>query len=291
MNKNKAILITVRTGSKRLPNKAMLEIGGRTTISHLIENVKKSKKADTIILCTTKLKEDDILCKIADESGINYFRGSVNDKLERWKGACKKFKVDFFVTADGDDLFCEPELIDLAFEQYERNNTDFIQGKDIICGSFTYGIKTDALNKVCDIKDTDDTEMMWVYFTDTDLFNVENLENVPKIYKRSDIRMTLDYEDDFKFFSTIINNLNNKESNENDHDDNYYLKHNSILNDKSLDFNLKDVLNYIDKNPEVKKINYYLHKKWSKNQQQKTKLVIKNEKHKQISGKRTKLHK
>jgi len=277
--KDKAIFITVRTGSKRLPNKAMLEINGRPTISHLIENVKHSKKTDMIVLCTTNLKEDDVLCEIAKKSNINYFRGSVTDKLERWKGACDKFKIDFFVTADGDDLFCEPELIDLAFEQYERTNADFIQGKDIICGSFTYGIKTKALNKVCKIKDTNDTEMMWVYFTDTDLFNVQTLENVPEIYKRDDIRVTLDYEDDFKFFSTVIKNLTNKNNKEN-HDSYNYLKHNSILDNNSIDFNLKDVVNYIDKNPEIKKINYYLHKKWSKNQKQKTKLILKNEKYK-----------
>ncbi len=118
----KAILITARTNSSRLPNKAVIDINGMETISHLINGLLTSKKADKLILCTTTLKEDDILCEIAESKGINFFRGSVTDKLERWRGACKKFNVDFFVTADGDDLFCEPELIDLAFKQYEKNN-------------------------------------------------------------------------------------------------------------------------------------------------------------------------
>ena len=60
-----AILITVRTNSTRLPNKALLKIMGKETIVYLIDRVKKSKLADKIILCTTKNKEDDILCKIA----------------------------------------------------------------------------------------------------------------------------------------------------------------------------------------------------------------------------------
>ena len=247
----KAILITVRTGSTRLPNKALLKINDKETIVHLIERVKKSKKADNIILCTTNLKEDNILCELASKSGIDYFRGSVKDKLERWNGACNKFDVDFFVTADGDDLFCEPELIDLAFDQYEKTHTDFIEGKGIPCGSFTYGIKAGALRKVCEIKDTDDTEMMWVYFTDTNLFNIQNLENIPDEYKRTDIRLTLDYEDDFNFFKNIFENL-------------------------KLDFNLKDVVNYIDSNPHVKEINYYLEEEWSSNQKQKTKMILKN---------------
>ena len=69
MNK-KAIFITVRTGSSRLPNKALLEINGKTTIEHLISRVKKSEKADAIILCTTTLENDNILCEIAERNEI-----------------------------------------------------------------------------------------------------------------------------------------------------------------------------------------------------------------------------
>ena len=124
----KAIFITVRTGSKRLANKCLLKINGIPTIEHLIRRVKKSKKTDLIILCTSNNKEDDILCDIAVANNINYYRGSSKDKLERWNGACNKYQVNFFVTADGDDLFCDPELIDLAFNQYDQSNggIDFI---------------------------------------------------------------------------------------------------------------------------------------------------------------------
>ena len=112
-----AIFITVRSGSTRLPNKATLKINGVPTIEHLIKRVKNSKLADVIVLCTTTLPEDDILCQIAEDNNIKYYRGSVKDKLERWKGACEKFNIDFFITADGDDLFCEPTLIDLALNE------------------------------------------------------------------------------------------------------------------------------------------------------------------------------
>ena len=173
-----SIFITVRSGSKRLPNKAILKINGKTTIEHLIDRVKNSKLSDLIVLCTTTLPEDDVLCNIAKSNNIKYYRGSVKDKLERWNGACKKYNVDFFITADGDDIFCEPELIDLAISQYKKTNADFIKSDELVCGSFTFGIKYEALKKVCEIKDTDDTELMWVYFTDTGLFNVEILKNI-----------------------------------------------------------------------------------------------------------------
>lgn len=257
---NKAIFITVRTGSTRLPKKCLLKIQGLTTIQHLIRRVKKSKLANIIILCTTRLKEDDILCKIAKKEGIEFFRGSAKDKLERWKRAAEKFNVEFFVTADGDDLFCEPELIDLAFKQYTLEKPDFIHGDgvkgvDVPCGAFTCAIKTKALKKVCEIKDTDDTEMVWVYFKNTGLFNYQKLEGVPLFYKRPEIRMTLDYPDDFKFFKTIIEKLGAIKK----------------------DFNLKDIISYLDKNPKIIKINQYLQEKFKKNQKLKTKLILKKE--------------
>ena len=250
---NKAIFITVRTNSSRLPQKALLEINGIPTIEHLIKKVKQSRGTDLIILCTTELKEDDVLCQIAEKNDILYFRGSVTDKLDRWLGAATKYHIDFFVTADGDDLFCEPELIDSAFKQYDEKHPDFIESSNVICGAFTYGIKTSALKKVCEIKDTDDTEIMWVYFKDTKMFQVEELEGLDKIYQRPDIRMTLDYPDDFRFFKNIIENLGSKQKN----------------------FNLRDIIKYLDENPCMIQINQYLEDEWAANQKKKTTLVLK----------------
>lgn len=248
-----AIFITVRTESTRLPKKCLLKISGITTIEHLIKRVKRSKLSDSIVLCTTQQCEDDILCEIAKQQQIECVRGSVKDKLMRWQKAAEKFDVEFFVTADGDDLFCEPELIDLAFEQYRKNRPDFIAADGLICGAFSYGIKVDALKRVCEIKDTDDTEMMWVYFTQTGLFKIEMLQDVPSVFKRPEIRLTLDYEDDFKVFKKIIEHFA----------------------DKKEHFGLRDIVNFIDKNPEVVKINQYLQKQFLDNQRVKTKLIVK----------------
>ena len=124
----KAIFITVRTGSTRLRNKALLDFNNTTTIEYLIDRLFNTKKSDCMILCTTTLSEDDKLFEIANRRGINCFRGSTKDKLDRWKNASKEFNIDFFVTADGDDLFCEPKLLDLAFDQFNRNQADFISG-------------------------------------------------------------------------------------------------------------------------------------------------------------------
>jgi spore coat polysaccharide biosynthesis protein SpsF len=242
----KAIFITVRTDSKRLPKKALIEINGKPTIQYVIDRAMFT--GYPVILCTTGLKNDDDLCDIAIENGILYFRGSVEDKLDRWRGAAELYNVDFFVTFDGDDLLCDPELAELAFEQYEKNGADFIECLNAPCGAFTYGIKVEALNKVCEIKGTSDTEMMIPYFKETGLFNTESLMNVPKELQRPEIRMTLDYEEDLEFFKAIFDNLDNP--------------------------SLSEVIEFLDKHPEVMDINRHCQEMYLKNQKVKTKMVL-----------------
>jgi spore coat polysaccharide biosynthesis protein SpsF len=247
----KAIFITVRATSTRLPNKALLKINGLATIEYVIERAKKSKNKDIVVLCTTTNKADDPLVELAKNHEIEYFRGSEEDKLERWNGAAKKFGVDFFVTADGDDLLCDPELMDIEFKQLENSNIDFIDcGEDILCGAVTYGIRVSALEKVCSMKNSRDTEMMWTYFKDTGLFKVEKIK-CDDLFKRPEIRLTLDYIEDFKVFETIINNFEGKE------------------------FGLRDVIQFLDANPDIVKINQFRLKDWADNQKKKTKLVLK----------------
>tara|TARA_B100000519_G_scaffold11119_1_gene8539 strand:- start:7595 stop:8353 length:759 start_codon:yes stop_codon:yes gene_type:complete len=243
----KAIFVTVRTGSSRLHQKALKKINGMPTIEHLIRRVKQSKKSDIIIVCTSDLKEDYIICEIAKKNGIKYFTGSLKDKLDRWLKAALKYDVHYFVNVDGDDLFCEPELIDLAFRQHEKEDHDFVMAKEneLVVGAFTLGAKTEAIKNICKTKTTDDTEAAWLNFSKLKSFNSSFLENIPIEYKRPDIRATLDYQEDFIFFKKIIE---------------YFQKINKY------DYSLKDIIQFLDQNPEIIKINFHKNLDYKSNQ-------------------------
>lgn len=235
------IFISVRNSSTRLPDKAVLDLCGKPTIQYLIENMMHSKCADKIILCTSEREEDDILCDIASHCGVEYFRGSLDDKLIRWRDACEKYNVDFFVNVDGDDLFFDVDLADIVFDQYKNNPCEFIDGHGLY--NDVYGIKTTALNKVCEIKDSDSTEYIRLYFTETKMFHVEKIKTIPSKYIKRDIRMTLDYPKDFEFFEMVIKGLSSK----------------------PLTFD--NVLEFIYNNPEISQINFFLDQDWKINQE------------------------
>ena len=235
------IFISVRNSSTRLPNKAILDIGNKPTIQYLIENIKKSKSADKVILCTSVESDDDVLCNIATGCGIEYFRGSLDDKLDRWLSACEKYDVDFFVNVDGDDLFFDVDLADKVIEQYKEEPCDFIDGHGLY--NDVYGIKSSALKKVCDIKDSDSTEYIRLYFTETNMFDVRKIKDIEDKYIKGNVRMTLDYQEDLEFFSKVIDGVLPKE------------------------LSLDNVLEFIYNNPETANINFFLDEKWKANQE------------------------
>lgn len=250
-----AIFITIRMDSSRLPSKTMRTILGKPVLEHIVQRAKLATKFDEIVVCTTTREVDNQVAELAQKLGVKVFRGSLEDKLERWNGAAKEYDIDYVVTFDGDDLFCEPKLLDMGAEQIQSGKYDFIEApQGLICGSFTYAFTTKALNKVCDIKDSTDTEMMWTYFKDTGLFRTGCLENVEDVYFSNDYRLTLDYPEDFEFFTKVFEHFN-------------------CVNN---DIPLKEIVAYFKEHPEVPQINIGRQQEFLDNQKRKTKLVIKN---------------
>lgn len=201
-----AAFITVRMKSTRLPRKALLKIEGRTTIEHLIDRLKAAKLPDMVVLCTSIHPDDEVLVEVAKRNGIEAFQGSPEDKLDRYLRAARKYGIDFIVNVDGDDILCDPELIDRTIEHFKKTGADCIVWKGFPVGSVPTGVKVQALEKVCQLKEDKDTEVWGGYFTDTGLFKVEYLE-ADEDLRHPELRMTLDYPEDLKFFKTVFTRL------------------------------------------------------------------------------------
>jgi len=238
----KAILISARTGSSRLPNKTILRIQGKHTIEYVIAATKKSRLSNKVILCTTTLSEDDILCDIAEVNKVECFRGSALDKLKRWSAACSKFKVSYFATADGDDLFYDAGLADLCFQQRER--FDIISGQGLY--NDVYGIRAAALEKITKSLNEKIVEPhdLIDFLKSQKQLAVGELTKVPDLYKKKNMRLTLDYEEDFDFFKEVICKL-------------------------PRDFSLKDAITYIENNESVRNINLFRENDWKNHQKTK----------------------
>ena len=90
-------IIQARTNSYRLPKKILRKIGNKRMIELVVNQVKKSKKINKIIIATSKTKNDLKLIKILKNKKIEYSRGSLNNVAERFKDVIEKYKMKSFI--------------------------------------------------------------------------------------------------------------------------------------------------------------------------------------------------
>ena len=173
-----AIYLSVRNKAKRFPGKVLKIVKGKTLTEHLIDRLKLSGKVSQIVLCTSTNPDDDILVDIAKKNKIDFFRGSEDDKLDRYLNASYKFSTDFIIVVDGDDIFCDPELIDMCVSEFERTGADYIIVQDAPLGATPFCIKREALEKVCKTKIQTNTEVWGSLFTERKEFKKSFVTNV-----------------------------------------------------------------------------------------------------------------
>ena len=231
----KGLFLVVRTGSTRLPRKALLKIDGETITGFMIDRLKQARLVDVFALCTTDKPEDEVLVNLAREKGIERYCGSATDIVARHYGAARRFQVDFVVNVDGDDVFCDPVYVDRTVEHFLRTGADFIRWSALPFGASPIGISTTALSKVCSLKENTNTETGWgSFFTETGLFKVETVEEDDPELRHPEIRMTMDYQEDYDFVREVYKKLGR------------------------TNFTLRDVIQVIKENPGIAEINRHL---------------------------------
>ena len=244
-------LITARLKSTRLPKKLILKLNGREVIRHMIDRLKLSSVLNSIIICTSNNPQDEPLIKIAIDEGINYFLGDEDDVILRLYNASKEFGLDYALNITADCPLVSIEYIEKIVAKYKETNADLIRCLDLPHGFYSYGLKIDALKKVCEVKKSRNTEVWGRYFTDTGLFNVVDLE-IPKKYIRKDYKVTLDYPEDFKFFQELFN-------------------HFGVDTYKA---SMSEIIKYLDENPQIVAINKHCKEMYQKRWERQNKLEV-----------------
>jgi len=217
--------------STRLAKKVLLPLHGREVIRWMIDRLKLCECLDEIIVCTSTNPQDDILEHIAAEEGVRCFRGSEEDVIRRLYDAAVAFGLDYAVNVTADTPLISVEYIGRTVAAYNRTGADLIRAMDLPHGFYCYGLKIAALQRVCEIKKSDRTEVWGRLFTESGLFQVLDLPVSESLCR--DYRLTLDYADDYAFFQRIFDHFG--------------------LN--TYRASMADIIAFLDANPDVVKIN------------------------------------
>lgn len=237
-----AVFVSVRDKATRLPGKVFLDLGGRPAIERLIERVKRAHEPDLVVLTTSTHPDDRRLLDVAARTAIEGFAGSEEDKLDRYLRAAERYQVDFAAVVDGDDLFCEPAYIDRIIAEHRATGGDYIIVDGLPLGATAFGIAVSALRRVCTLKQENDTEVWGAYFTRPGMFDVRKLEPAPED-RRTDLRMTLDYPEDYEFFRRVYDALSQRDASP----------------------ALRDIIRYCDDHPEIAAINRGAQERYERN--------------------------
>ncbi|EMN37699.1 cytidylyltransferase domain-containing protein [Leptospira interrogans] len=242
----KKIIATIeaRLASTRLPGKVLLPLGGKPVLQFLVERLKRSKFLNEIVIASSSNIENDAIESLAKEIGIYCFRGSEDDVLSRVIGAADYRKADIIVQLTGDCPLMDPELIDECVSKYLDGGYDYVANELVR----TYPIGMDvAVFSLSLLKETylekDLTEMdkehVTTYIVERPIrYKLLNVR-ADKERDRPDLQLTLDTKEDYSTLSSIVDSL--------------YTKKN--------DFNLKDIIQFLDQHKEISAINSEIKRK------------------------------
>ena len=131
-----AVIVTVRTSAKRLPNKAIMEIKpGIKSIDIVIKRAKKI--GSTVILATSNDVSDDILVQIAKQHKIEVFRGALLNKIKRLYDCSVEYQIERAVIIEADDIAFDYTINQKAITELRQTDSDMIMyPPEIVTGLF-----------------------------------------------------------------------------------------------------------------------------------------------------------
>jgi len=242
-SKKTAAIIQARMGSTRLPGKVMKDLKGKPVLWHVIERVKQAENIDQTIIATTTAQRDSIIFEKAKEWGVKAYRGSEEDVLARHYEAANKYEIDTVVRITSDCPLIDPHIIDEIVEYY--NNDDYTlvtnAGSDLNNRTYPRGLDTEVFSfevlekayKNAEEKYQREHVTPYIYENYEDVYYYKNNQDL------SNYRLTLDTKEDFELIKALYNKLYNG----------------------NHDFYLNEIIEVLNKNKELLKINQKIKQK------------------------------
>ena len=202
-------IIQARYNSARLEGKILKKIFNKTILEILISRLKNSKSIDKIVVATTNSKIDLLIVNICKKNKIDFFRGSEKNVLERYFFAAKKYKAKNIIRITSDCPLIDPNLVDIMLKKHIFFKNDytsntltptFPDGFDIEIFKFSVLKNTFKL-----AKSLYDKEHVTPFIKRNVKFKKMNFTSKLNL---SQIRLTIDYEEDFVLLNNIFKLFN-----------------------------------------------------------------------------------
>jgi len=231
-------IIQARMGSSRFPGKVLQQLCGYPMVGWVARRAKRAALIDQVVVATTTNSMDDAVAEFCQMAGITCFRGDEFDVLDRYYHAAIEQRADIVVRLTADCPLIDPQLIDEAIKTLIQNELDFTANRLPPPYKRTYPIGLDV--EVASFRALEqawwkaekqyEREHVMPYLYDPENhFRLQVLEAASDL---SQYRWTVDMPEDFQFIQAVIGYMDCRE-----------------------DFSWLDVVDILEKHPELLAIN------------------------------------
>ncbi len=230
-------ILQARMNSSRLPGKVMMNLVNKPVLEHIVERLSYCKMIEKIVVATTSEESDNIIEDYCKNNKIDFYRGNIEDVLDRFYSSAKIFNADPIVRITCDCPVIDPVIVDAIISGYLAGEYDcyglggkFPDGLDCTVYSFY------ALEKAWkEAKLKSEREHVGPYIQNNPkLFKTGYLEIFKNLEK---YRWTLDEANDYELLNKIFNALYRSSSPFLTHEILKFLQNNpnlSLINNKNI---------------------------------------------------------
>lgn len=234
--KTTVAILQARMGSTRLPGKVLKELAGQPVLFHIIKRVEQVPGVDKIMVATTEEEIDDSIENYVNNIGIDCFRGSSDNVLDRFYQAATSVRADVIIRLTGDNPLVDPRVLERLLDYFAECGYVYAatSGYPIGLGAevFTYEALA-AAHKNADLPYEKEHVTPYMYREG------QVVGRLVAPVDQSSLRFTMDTPEDYEFIQRIYAAL-------------YCGRH---------DFYLDDILALLKQHPDLIGINAHVHQK------------------------------
>lgn len=202
-------ILQARVSSTRLPGKVLKPVLGKPMLLMQIERVQRSKLIDQLLIATSNHISDDQIEALCRENQVLFYRGSLNDVLDRFFQTAKLYNPSYIVRLTGDCPLADPLIIDRVIDFHLKGNLDYTS--NVVDRTFPAGLDVEIFRFSCLKQAWEEAELPserehvtpFIY-KHPERFKIGSFINKKDL---SGFRWTVDEEPDFQLITKIYEAL------------------------------------------------------------------------------------
>ena len=233
-----AVILQARMSSSRLPGKVLRPILGKPMLQRHLERVSRIRHRHRLIVATSSRKDDEAIAGLCLTLGVECYRGSLDDVLDRYYQAARRYNPEIIVRLTGDCPLADPEVIDRGLEFFLNHDFDYVSNS--IDRTYPIGLDVEIFRFTCleqaaeeAVLPSEREHVTPFIHKQTDRFKIGQFTD--KV-DRSQHRWTVDEPEDFEFVKAVYENLY----------------------PENPAFGTSDIFALLDRKPELTGINYHI---------------------------------